>query len=338
MVYLDELTLPESYKYIAVFPTMRCNLECGFCLNAFEDGFSRKAFREMPPENWISGLNRIKTRKGVPVTLGGGEPFVYKGFIDVLNGINPETEIDILTNLRWGEKGLDIFIQKVSPERLKRDSPYASIRVSYHPGQHGMEPKSMVKDVKKLQDAGFSIGVWSVLYPSPEQLQAIYEMQFMCMEAGIDFRLKPFTGKYRGEIYGDYSKFLGATEHSFPDMQDGIPFLPERDGRPSSGKVNNRETKLCECKTTEVIIGPNGDVYRCHRDLYAGELSVGNILDPNFKIESKFRPCSLFGLCHPCDVKAKTNNRQELGNTSVVMRNIRDNKDGIKITVEDLVL
>lgn len=330
---MEPLNLPDTYNYIALFQTMDCNLACGFCLNAFTSAFTRGKFSNISSEEWIGGLNRINTRKGVPITFGGGEPFVYPGFIDVINGIKPETEIDILTNLRWGKKGIQKFIDNVNPERLNRDASYPSIRVSYHPGQKFMDPESMVKDVKQLQDEGFSIGIFSVQYPSPEQLQAITQMQFRCADADVLFRVKDFTGKYKGEIYGDYSKFPGATNNSFPDMDEGVPFLPAVQIQHSKGI----ETKFCDCRTTELLIGTTGDIYRCHRDLYAEELPVGNILDPDFQIKDTFLPCSLYGVCHPCDVKVKTSYQQEIGNTSVEMREIRDNPDRIVLSDEELL-
>jgi len=42
-----------------------------------------------------------------------------------------------------------------------------------------------------------------------------------------------------------------------------------------------------------------------------------------FQIENKFRECSKYGQCHPCDVKVKTNFKQELGHTSVEIKNIQ---------------
>ena len=124
-------------------------------------------------------------------------------------------------------------------------------------------------------------------------------MQFRCRDLNIEFRLKEFTGKYNGKGYGNYLKY------------------------PKS--IFQQETKLCECKTTELLIGPNGEVYKCHRDLYANEFPIGNISEKNFKIEEKFRHCEKYGQCHPCDVKLKTNYKQELGHTSVEIRNIERN-------------
>jgi len=229
-----------------------------------------------------------------PITFSGGESFLHPDFIYIINNLKPELNIDILTNLYFGEKGLERFISEVNPDRIRRDAPYASIRVSYHPEQ--MDAEKLVRNVKKMQDAGFSIGIWAVLYPSPTQLSAINQMQFICRDYGIDFRVKEYTGWYKGELYGDYSRY--------PDA------------------VFQEKTKRCLCRTSELIIGTDGKVYKCHRDLYAEENPVGNLLDKNFQIEDIFRDCDNYGHCHPCDVKVKTNYKQQLGYTSVEIKNI----------------
>jgi len=294
-----EVNIPEEYKYISAFLTMRCNLNCSFCLNSLDKSqeFNRLKFKEISGEEWVSTLNKINPKKDVPITFSGGEPFLHKDFIYIINNLKPELKIDILTNLQWGDEGINRFIKEVDPKKITRDSPYPSIRVSYHPEQMA-DGAELVKNVKKLQDAGFSIGIYSVLYPSPQQLSAINQMQFRCRDAGVDFRLKEFTGLYKGELYGDYSKYPGS--------------------------VNSQQKKSCLCKTSELLIGPSGEVYRCHRDLYKEENPIGNITDPEFSIKNDFLKCNYYGECHPCDVKVKTNYKQELGHTSVEIKSLPD--------------
>jgi MoaA/NifB/PqqE/SkfB family radical SAM enzyme len=285
------IKMPPEYKYICAFLTMRCNLNCSFCLNSLDKSkdFDRTKFKEIDGQKWVDSLNRIDPAN-IPITFSGGEVSLHKDFVYILNNLKPELNVDILTNLQWGKKGIENFIKNVNPNRIKRDSPYASIRVSYHPEQMG-DGEKLVEDVKKLKDAGFSIGIWSVLYPSSQQLSAVNQMQFRCRDQGIDFRLKEFTGEYKTEFYGDYSKYPGA--------------------------VNNSNVINCQCKTSELLIGPNGSVYRCHRDLFLEEGSVGNILNPNFQIDTSYKSCNNYGQCHPCDVKVKTDYKQRLGHTSV---------------------
>ncbi len=295
-----EICLPWGYKYIAAFLTMRCNLNCGYCLNAFGKAFDRKGFREAEGKEWINALNKINSREEVPVTFSGGEPSIHKDFVYIVKNLRPELNIDILTNLKW-HSGWERFIHEITPERMRRESPYPSIRVSYHPSQ--MNAGEVIGNARRMVDAGFSVGIYAVQYPSPQQLEAITEMQFLCKTAGIEFRVKDFTGKFEGIddsgrkfsiTYGNYSKY---PEACFSETR-----------------------KKCECKTSELLIAPDCRVYRCHRDLFAEENPAGSLLDGDFEIRDTFRACGNYGNCHPCDVKVKTDYRQNTGHTSVEIK------------------
>lgn len=281
---MKKIVVPETYNYIAVFLTFSCNYHCSYCINYF--GESKFVKKMLSGKDMVKGLNRIISRDDLPVTLQGGEPSLHPDFIYIINNIKPELKIDILTNLQFD---IDEFISKVDPNRIKRNSPYASIRVSFHPKQ--MDIDKIIKKTLKMQDNGFYIGIWGVMHPIYEK--DILKAQEKCRKLNIDFRIKEFLGKYNGKLYGTY-RYEGACE--------------------------KKNTKKVKCKTTEFIIGTYGDIYRCHSDLYEGRKPVGNLLDPEFQIEDKFRECKFFGQCNPCDIKVKTNRFQKFGHTSVEIK------------------
>lgn len=284
MKELKPIVIPDNYNYLAVFLSLACNLTCSYCINAF--GRFDPGRKHLSGEEWVRGLNRLVSRDDLPVTLQGGEPSLHKDFIYILNNIKPELKIDVLTNLQFDA---DEFMAKVSPERIKRDAPYASIRVSYHP--QVMDIKPLAEKVLKLQDAGYSIGIWGVMHPVQEK--EILEAQSYCKELGIDFRLKEFLGEHEGVMYGSY-RYDGACDKNF------------------------KKTVLC--KTTELIVGPDGGIFRCHSDLYENRAPIGNIIDPDYELEDVFRECNVFGHCNPCDIKVKTNRFQKFGHTSVEIK------------------
>jgi hypothetical protein len=275
------IIIPAHYNYIAVFLTLECNLRCSYCINRF--GGTSAACRMLSGAEWIEGLGRIVSRPDLPVTLGGGEPSLHPDFRAIINGIPHELNIDLLTNLQFD---LSRFMAEVPPERIKREAPYASIRVSYHP--ETMDLERLIKTVLLLQHSGYSVGVWGVLHPA--QREEIVKAQNRCGSLGIDFRTKEFLGEHAGVRYGSYR---------YPDACD----------RQSGHQV--------QCRTTELIVGPGGDIFRCHGDLYEGRAAVGHILDPDFTIDEGFSECACYGFCNPCDVKLKTNRFQVDGHTSV---------------------
>ncbi|STQ88338.1 radical SAM domain-containing protein [Helicobacter pullorum] len=294
-----DINVPCNYNYIALFLTLSCNLACPYCINLNEKGSSRSSVnkKQIKPYEWVEFINRLclvdeegNIRRDIPLTLQGGEPTMYKGFYEVVNGISSRFKLDLLTNFMFD---VDEFIQKVPVEKFTREAKYAAIRVSYHPGQN--EIGDLIIKHHKMRDAGFYVGIYSVA--TPQNMEHIKEVQEKCKQEGIDFRVKEYLG------------FDGKKWHGTYKYQDAI-----------SQKIE----KYCECKTTELIVGPNGGVYRCHSDLYENRIPIGNILDRDFRIQDIYRPCYVYGHCNPCDIKVKTNRFQEFGHTSVDIKNIRE--------------
>lgn len=285
---MDTIRIPDNYNYIAAFLTLACNLRCSYCINKFETGYLEK--NRLTGEQWVEGLNRLVSRDDLPITLQGGEPSLHPDFLHILNHVKREMNIDILTNLQFD---IEMFMRSVDPERIKRNAPYASIRVSYHPQTMKLEP--LTAKVLRMQQAGYSIGIWGVLHPTQEK--EILAAQEYARGKGIDFRTKEFLGIYNGRMYGAM-KYKGACDQ--------------------------RIAKKVQCRTTELIIGPNGGVYRCHSDLYEQRDPIGSILAPDFRTDAHFRPCAVYGHCNPCDIKVKTNRFQEFGHTSVEIRGPED--------------
>jgi len=283
---LKEILLPQRYNYIGCFFTLNCNLKCSYCINSFgnNNNFSKTM---ISGADWIRVLNRLNSHDDLPITIQGGEPSMHPDFIEIINNIKPELNIDILTNLCFD---VDEFIKKVDPQRLKRKAPYSSIRVSYHPSQ--MKLDVLISKVLKMQNAEFSIGVYGVLYP--EIQDKILKTQKKCLKLGIDFRTKEFLGEYKRKLYGTYL---------YPEAVRG----------------EIKEKRLC--RTSELIIGPDAGIFRCHHDLYENFPPVGNLLNPEFEVKDVFMECYNFGNCNPCDIKIKTNRFQIYGHTSVEIKN-----------------
>lgn len=281
---MKPIVLPESINYIAVFLTLECKMRCSYCINRIGDFAYEQC--QLSGREWVLALNRIAPRGDLPITLQGGEPTHHPDFNFIVNTVRKDLHLDVLTNLEFD---VTKFMQEVAPDRIKRDAPYASIRVSYHPEVMQLDP--LVEKVLVLQHAGYSIGIWAVDHPKNER--QIREASDQCEICGIDFRTKEFLGEYQGRIYGTYR---------YPDS------------------CCRQERRKVMCRSSELIVGPNGGIYRCHADLYGGRNRIGNILDPEFEVDTLFRECDDYGYCNPCDVKTKTDRFQIYGHTAVEIR------------------
>ena len=293
---LRHITPKPDHNYVAFFLSFACNLKCDYCINLHNRGSRLKQSQReyLSPDDWITAANRLVLRDDLPLTLQGGEPTLYPGFFRFVNEVKPEIKMDLMTNLMFD---VDAFIANVPVWRFTREAPYAAIRVSYHPGQNDID--DLVAKTIKLQRAGFRIGLYGIEHPDSKIRGHILKVQQYCLDLGLDFRLKEFLGEHDGVMYGTF-KYAAA--------------------------VVGQTLKHCECRTTEIIVDPSGNVYKCHADLYQARNPIAHILDADFSEETieTFRPCEFYGDCNPCDVKVKTNRFQIFGHTSVEIRNITE--------------
>lgn len=282
---MNDITVTSDCNYIAAFLTMACPYRCSYCINEFES--ARRKWPTMSGDEWVTGLIRLaeldRETGPIPVTLQGGEPSFYPDFYHIINNLPERIHIDILTNLAFD---VEKMIQRVDPARLRRSAPYASIRVSYHPGQTTVD--ELFEKTHRMIEAGFSIGIWGVLHP--DQAEHIQDVQARAIAEGIDFRTKEFLGFADDKLYGRYK---------YPDA------------------CTMTDSRRVLCRTTELLIGSDGNIYRCHHDLYEQSSPLGHLLDPQFRMVAEFRPCDCYGHCNPCDIKVKTNRLQQFGHTSV---------------------
>lgn len=277
----NKISIPDHYNYVGIFFTLACNLTCSYCINHLSGEANKKRF--LNGDEWIKSLNRLELREDLPLSIQGGEPTLHPHFYKIVNNINSDFKIDLLTNIQF-----DVFefMKQIPPTRFDRNAKYASIRVTYHP--ETMNWENTLSKVKVLQDHGYSVGIFGIKHP--RDILILKNAYDEAIANGIDFRYKEFLGIHDGQIYGEY-KFKNA---AFSDT-----------------------TVHCLCRTSELLVSPDGSVYRCHHDLYNKYNEVGSILSSDFKIIDEYRECAKFGKCNPCDVKIKNNRFQEWGHTSV---------------------
>ena len=258
----------------------------------------------MTAKDWILALNRIEARDDLPLTLQGGEPTSHKEFYEIINGI--DRPMDLLTNCQFN---IDEFIDRIPTTKFKRNAPYASIRISFHPEQ--MDLVNTVNRVSTLFDHGYQVGVWMV--EVPEQMYIVEKARFAFSQMGIPFKTKELLGEHKGVVYGTY-KYPGSVD------------------------APKAQWKSCLCRTSELLVAPDGSIHRCHSDLYNLRQGIGHILDADFSLDRSFRYCSVFGSCSGCDTKVKTNRYQIFGHTSVEIERLGEvtGKDHNNFTVAEL--
>jgi sulfatase maturation enzyme AslB (radical SAM superfamily) len=282
------ILIPKEYDYVGVFLTDSCFLNCSYCITKHHGAsyVGSGAFKNLDAQQWVDCLSRLVLPEDTPLTLQGGEPFLYKDIWYILENMN--CKIDIMT-------ALPPYLTKNHFSRLKtlqwnnRPAPYPTIRVSYHHGQNNF--KELVPRIAELQEI-LSIGLYYLDFPATP-LETIEQLKEFSNHYGIELRKKEFLGEWNGTQYGNFL---------YKNAACGV-----------------RRDIAVKCKNSVVPIAPDGSIYRCHSDLYfkRKEGILGNILDETFSFPNNHLDCTNYGLCSECDIKVKTNRFQQYGYTSV---------------------
>lgn len=276
---MNPIKLPEHYNYIEAFLTYDCNMSCDYCLNRFQELTSP---RPLTAKDWVRALARIFPSADLPITIGGGEPTIYPGFYEVMDSI-PNGTVDLLTN---GTFDVKEFKKRLRPSKFRNNTKYASIRFSLH---FSSNLKLVLNNIVELKKSGYHVGMWCTDHPDITSL--MLKVRDICSDFEIDFRIKEFLGYHKGKLYGRY-KYPNAIGRSY--------------------------TSTILCKPSEMLIAPDGKVFRCHRDLYAYEFAIGDMLG---KVRfPEWGECREYGNCHPCDIKMKYNRFQEYGHCPVEIK------------------
>ena len=287
---LEPVALPVDYDYVGVYLTEVCHLSCAYCITRHHGAqYGGHGYRRLGVEQWIAGLNRLALPVDVPITLQGGEPFLYPDIWKLLEGL--QHKVDILTALP-PRVTREHFVGLQTLQWNQRPAPYPRIRVSYHRGQHDW--RQLLERIARLQDI-LSIGLFYLDVPAtpPEEGEAIRRT---ARRLGVEVRSKEFLGWWQGHFHGTI-KYPGACE-------------------------GTRQGRTVWCRNTVVPIAPDGLVYRCHSDLYfrRTQRAIGHVLDTTLQWPTEHTACGSFGLCSECDVKVKTNRYQVHGYTSADIR------------------
>jgi len=277
------MIIPSNYNYIGLFLTFNCNLGCPYCINKYDN---LEVTYGLNAEQWVDALSSIPTTEQLPLTLQGGEPTQYPDFYWLVHTLlRKGVHMDLITN---GDFNAYYFARRVSKLAFNRSAKYASIRFSFH--YWTIEIEELAKQVLYLQLKGFSVGIWGLDHPSAKAVNAHAKLH--CEHVGVDFRMKEFLGWHNGKLYGTYKYPEAVTENLLPKQK-------------------------VYCKPSELLIAPDGRIYRCHHELYNRINHIGSILDKGFKPQEKYTACDSFGSCNPCDIKLKFNRFQEEGHCSV---------------------
>ncbi|HRY28517.1 MAG TPA: radical SAM protein [Elusimicrobiota bacterium] len=248
-----------------------CNYRCSYCFfeTHWEEYGKRNVYKSV--DEWMGYWERAAELYGrCFITINGGEPFTYPGFVDLIARLSRvHWPINITTNTSLHLKE---FVKKVDPERV-------SLSVSYHPEYHRVD--DFLEKVFFLRQSGF-VGGCVNFVAHPNHIGTLPALLEKFVGIGESLKVNPFIGEHAGRRYPD-----GYT----PEQKE---ILGMRD---SWMDDKRHKGMLCRAGNLSGLLLPNGNVARCGQ--IGDRHIVGSFFDPKFRLLPEPLPCDV-EFC-PCD-------------------------------------
>ncbi len=251
--------------------TYKCNYKCSYCIYTRGDN-SKELIKDKPisVDVWLRIWRNVYNRYGsCEIHFAGGEPFVYPGFMDLIDNLSDIHTLEFSTNLFWDPAD---FIRRIDPGR-------ARIGVSFHPEFSDLD--IFLSKALKLKEAGFEIWVNYVAYP-PQ----MYEMENIKNkffdQYGITINILPYKGRYEDKEYPegytqqeiDYLKSFG-TNVVTPKILESTS---------ETKQIEQQNGRFCRMGQMYAKIRPDGEVFVC---CASNALRLGNIIKGTFALREK---------------------------------------------------
>jgi MoaA/NifB/PqqE/SkfB family radical SAM enzyme len=293
--------LPASVKnalkphYRKLFPgqlcmllwvTFRCNYRCSYCPVVTKFGFSSIYGKEdeRTPEEWIAALERLPKAN---IYISGGEPFLFKGLPELVNGLNKHDILGIVTNAT---------VKTSVYERINKN---IHMNLSFH--REFVSEDDFLEKVEELRQVGrFHLNV--NLVATRENVPMIPKIAKMLSDHRVSLHIDPFVDpdmafEYTPEETALLSRYLTPDRTTQMDRLVFDDYLP----------------KSCSAGQNYINVMPDGTVFRCAAgfDYYhsplrrpvlesgpnapydPGYFKMGNIFDSSFQLDTKPVLCEL---------------------------------------------
>jgi sulfatase maturation enzyme AslB (radical SAM superfamily) len=231
------------------------------------------------PQDWINFYQSLQKWKKQKLGIIGGEPTVYPGFFDVLNGLDDYYRT-ITTNLTTPAfNNIAEFVDKI------RNHSNLRINTSFHPEITTVD--DFANKIHQLRDAGMHVDQISMV-AHPGSMYRKYSLEFL--RRGIHLAPQTYLGKWNEELLP--SPLSDAPDFGEHEIDDRILY---EEG------FSNRNRHEVLCSSGRFMVAPNGDIHKCHYLLYSGKNPLGNIKDLELPRFNDYDLCGEYGFCNPCD-------------------------------------
>jgi SAM-dependent methyltransferase len=272
-------------SYWAAFLTFNCAGDCDYCIQHLcKDEFLKAKMEysknEIAPQEWVDFYNSLQKYKDQKLGVIGGEPTIYKGFFDVINGIGGYHKT-VTTNLKTPAfDDINAFSSNIVDKRTLR------INTSFHPEIISVD--EFCNKIHQMRGCGLNVDQIAMV-DHPTSNFKYYYNEFI--KRGLVLNPQTFLGKIGNVLLPNPESDL-TRDHK----EHGITSPPLYNQGFSCEEKNE-----ILCMTRRFMTAPDGGIYRCHYHLYSKRETIGNIRNEKLFERSDYSVCNDFGYCNPCD-------------------------------------
>ena len=281
---------PREYQIEADWVlNLLCNYTCDYCISGAP---------EDPPLVGRFSVERSldlfrSTGRTWLFHLTGGEPFLFRGFVDLCVSLEREHFLCINSNL--GTNRVSDFAARVDPSRVEY----------VHCGVHPQERDArggwplLLANLDTLLQAGFPVFASCVM--TPEAFASFERTAALLGDVGVPLIPKVLRGAWRGRFFPD--AYTGAERAEFIRLshlaEESVRANPHRPMRndPTVNPLMDRDFLagtpdftgvMCSAGRAFLTIAPDGNIYACGHTRRIGNLLLGtlNLLDADMPCRS----------------------------------------------------
>ncbi|MCB0413103.1 MAG: radical SAM protein [Bdellovibrionales bacterium] len=289
--------------YLLIITNLFCNHKCSYCIQQKSSLDVRMNGKKIDVPAVLKFLeqNRINPRS---VKVMGGESTLHPQFEELMDGLlRLYKKIVLTTNIngKW-YRDFDTALEK-----MKRWGTRIQWNSTFHP--EWMEADLYIERIRKMREAGLKLSQVATT-DTPDLTPEIAEKM---NNANIGWKLQTFTGRNaEGRLLPQTWEDVNT---KYPQLYDPAKYIDNYQFYTEECEDANYSENLfrpgwISCTTDKFLIGPDNNVYPCHRHLYVEDKKyiAGNIYDVNMeKFKYKWNniwgnwtlPCNT--KCNPCD-------------------------------------
>jgi organic radical activating enzyme len=254
-----------------------CNYNCPYCwfYGKWEEIKSRNVYHSST--ELLEAWGNIHKKYGsVKISITGGEPFIYPGFMDFIEQTSDIHKFQIITNL---SADIDKFVSRINKRNV-------SINPSFHP--LSADTDEFIDKALLLKSEGLTECITFLAWPP--LIEKLRKYQELFDQKGLTLTLQSFYGEYNKRAYPD--------SYTAREKEIICPQMGSRGGEKYSTSAPKTKGRLCNAGRIYGVVHPDGTVQRCG-GINSGKSIVGNLFDVNFKLNEDPLPCSA-EMC-PCN-------------------------------------